>query len=788
MDIRVVKGEGPQRPKLILIGEAPGEEEENQLRPFVGPSGQTQDGILSSAGLLRKDCFIDNVIPIRPPMNKMQRLPELGVTVDTFIPNLTQTLQSLDCQMIVAYGDTAMHYLTGMGEWDKKTQSWIGVSKHRGSIYPCILDPSKQVVPTFHPRFVNENWKYRGVVVEDVKKAVRIGKGGKKDVTFNTLIRPTMQEVEWYLIQCKAADKISFDIETVGSGQIACVGIGRETPECGGRNSLCIPFKFGYNNYWSESDEYTIWGWIRDLFQGDQLKIGQNISYDFTKLLPFIGEPSPPWYDLMVAFHLLEPELPHSLAFMTSIFTDVNYYKDDPKDEDKSWKYTTSSENLWEYNGKDVEIPLTLEPILTKELKEMGMLQRFYGFDMSKMRVMWRIQQRGLLVDEGKRIELLVKAIEEVNQSKQRLNQLVGYDLNPLSSKQMIKFLYQDLKLPVYHDRKTKKATADKETLNKLIARYPRPEFHLALNIRDKIKDIGTYLATKDSDGDYSLPKNDPDGRCRSKYNVCGTDTGRSSASKTYNKTGLDLQNIPEELRDMFIASDGKVMMGWDLWQAEIFVAAVLSNCQALLNKLRKGEKVHRMVAGWIFNKPESEVDSNNKPGGEYYVGKRVTHAKTNGLQPMMLAVMTKKSIKEAEELLARYDRFAPEMEVWHQQIVEELQRTKILVDPFGKKRLFRSFRGPKDKDTAKKAFAHLPQSTIAQYAHQAIIKLEYLLPPGNEIVQEGFDSFLVEAREEDQEENRRLAQIASNKILIWKGEEFRIPLEEAGSGKRWKK
>lgn len=194
------------------------------------------------------------------------------------------------------------------------------------------------------------------------------------------------------------------------------------------------------------------------------------------------------------------------------------------------------------------------------------------------------------------------------------------------------------------------------------------------------------------------------------------------------------------------------------------------------------------MVAGWIFNKPESEVDSNNKPGGEYYVGKRVTHAKTNGLQPMMLAVMTKKSIKEAEELLARYDRFAPEMEVWHQQIVEELQRTKILVDPFGKKRLFRSFRGPKDKDTAKKAFAHLPQSTIAQYAHQAIIKLEYLLPPGNEIVQEGFDSFLVEAREEDQEENRRLAQIASNKILIWKGEEFRIPLEEAGSGKRWKK
>lgn len=476
MDVKVVKGDGPKRPRLILIGEAPGEEEARQGKPFVGPSGKIQDGILLSAGLRREECFLDNIISIRPPMNKMNRLGELGVTVESFIPNLTQTLLSLDCPIIIAYGDTAMWYLTRMGEMSKRGEI-SGISKHRGSIYPCILDSRKLVIPTFHPRFVIENWKMRGVVVEDIKKAVRVGKGGRKDERFTTIIKPTLTEVESYLKILGEADRISLDIETVGSGQIACVGVGTIT---GGdqqgdrrgahsrRSSLCIPFKFGYNNYWTEQEEHYIWDLLRELFQGDQLKIGQNLNYDFTKLLPFIGEPAPPWFDCMIAFHLLEPELPHTLAFMTSLFTDVNYYKDDPKDEEKSWKYTTSSERLWEYNGKDVEIPLILEPIFTDDLKRMGMLSRFYGFDMAKMRVMWRVQQRGMLVDDVMRIELLVREMGELAILKEQLKGYIGYDLNPLSPKQMMKFLYEDLKLPVQVHRKTRKPTANEEALEKL--------------------------------------------------------------------------------------------------------------------------------------------------------------------------------------------------------------------------------------------------------------------------------------------------------------------------------
>lgn len=804
MDIKVVKGTGPKRPKVILIGEAPGEEEDKQGLPFVGPSGKIQDGILSSAGLLRQDCFLDNVVPIRPPMNKMERLYELGATIEMFIPNLTQTLLSLDCPVIVAYGDTAMWYLTGMGEVSKKGEI-SGISKHRGSIYPCILDSRKLVIPTFHPRFVIENWKMRGVVVEDIKKAVRVGKGGRKDVKFNTIIRPSLQQVEGEIQDLSRRDKISIDIEVVGSGQIACFGVGSIVPDTGERQSICIPFKFGFHNYWSEQEEFYIWGLIRDLLQGDQLKIGQNLNYDFTKLLPFIGEPAPPWYDLMVAFHLLEPELPHTLAFMTSLFTDVNYYKDDPKDEEKSWKYTTSSERLWEYNGKDVEVPLMIEPILTQELKEMGMLSRFYGFDMPKMRVMWRVQQRGILVDDEKRVELLVKEVREVESLRTQLKGVVGYDLNPLSPKQMMKFLYEDLKLPQQRHRKTKKLTADKEAIDKLFGRYPRPEFALALEIRDRIKDIGTYLASKDSDGEYSLTKTDEDGRMRSRYNICGTATGRTSSKKTYDDTGIDAQNIPENLREMFIAPEGKVLQVFDLWQAETWVVAILSQCQSFLQKLRGREKVHKMVAGWICGKPEDQVDNINRPGGEYFLGKRTNHASAYGLGWNLFMTIANSDFgkynkdhpddpkpfltaAQAKQILLTYEMNAPEIKMWHQEVINELQRTRMLATPFGRKRLFRSYRGQNDNDTPRKAFAHVPQSTIAEYAHQAIIKLEYILPPGNVIIQEGFDSFIIEANESDVEENKRLVNLMMDKELLWRGERFKIPVEEAGCGKYWKK
>lgn len=761
-----VKGVGPNRPKLIILGEAPGEEEVNQKLPFVGPSGQIQDNIIMAAGLSRGDCFLDNVIPVRPPLNKIERLPELGVTVDYFIPNLTETLSKIDCGVILAYGETALNILTG----EK------GISKHRGSVYPCVIAPGKLVVPSFHPRFIIENWKMRGVVIEDVKKALRIRKEGYCEPTFNTYIRPSFTEVTEFIEGLKTVNRFSFDIEVVGSGQIACIGFGRFLSGGKGRSSMCIPFKFGFQNYWNEFEEWHIWELLKELFQSDALKIGQNLNYDLSKLLPFIGEPSPPWYDLMMAHHLIEAELPHTLAFMTSLYTwpVVNYYKDDPKDEEKSWKHLTSSETLWEYNGKDVEVPLMIEPKLTEELKELGMLSFFQGFQMSKMRVLWRIQQRGMLLDEQKRQELLDVQLAQLENKQKALDEIVGYHLNPNSSKQMIKFLYQELKLPVQKDRKTKKATTSEEALNKLYAYHPNPVFKLALEVRENVKEIGTYL----------MVESDQDGKVRGRYNAAGTTTGRSSSKKGYEGRGLDWHNIPEEDRQMFIAQEGNSFIVRDLWQAEMFVVAVLSQCQSFLSKLMKGEKVHKLIANWIYGVPEDQIDTNNRPGGQYYTGKRTGHGLNYGLGPILLAINLKCPVKEAKRIRDIYFKFAFEIENWQREIQDELKRTRQLVTPFGRKRYFRGRWG---EDLFKQAYAHIPQSLVAELNHLGMIKLEYSLPDGAEIVQEGYDALVVESQDWLVERVKEIEEKAFDKQIYCRSMFFKIPGEYMVN-KRWMK
>ena len=791
MGIKWVRGEGPLTPKIILIGEAPGGEEEFEGRPFVGPSGKISDQIISLAGLRREDCFINNVVGIRPPSNHIEELYKLGVTIDDFLPTLSETLRQVDCKVVVAYGETALNHLTG----------YEGISKHRGSIYPCLLDGRKLVIPTFHPRFVIENWRMKGVVVEDIKKALRIGRGERKEYKFTTLIKPTLMEVENGIKEIAEMERWSFDIETVGSGQIACVGIGADFGGSRGVHSICIPFKFGYNNYWEFSDEVYIWKMLQDLFlSGEGIKIGQNINFDLTKLLPFLGEPSSPWCDLMVAYHLLEPELPHSLAFMTSIFSDLNYYKDDPKDEDLSWKYTTSSEQLWDYNGKDVAVNLILYPELMRELKEMGLLNRYLGFDMPKMRVYWRMQQRGIQVDEEVRQRLIREEAAKWVEKQLQLNQKVGYELNPNSNKQMVKFLYEDLKLPPHHNRKSKQLTADEKTLKTLSTTYQKPELLLAVSIRKLIKNIGTYLARKDqSTGEYTETRIDQDGRMRGRYNICGTETGRASSKKTYDDTGIDQQNIPEYIRQMFTAPEGKVLMGFDQWQAETFPVAVMSESLSFLARLREGKKVHSLVGGWIFDKSEDDLTPL-----EYRIAKRTVHGKNYGLGAKKFMEDINEDIIEINEeesdpskhlpfytlaqckaLMAKFDRFAPEIEKWHRDIQEELTRTRMLITPMGRKRVFRGRLG---EDLFREGYAHIPQSTIAENNQLAMIKIEYLLPEGAEIIQDGFDSILVEVILGQEEKVEKIVRFGYQKDLFWKGEKFNIPVEMAGVGKFWKK
>jgi DNA polymerase len=140
-----VFGEGNPHAGLVVIGEAPGAEEDAQGRPFVGRSGQLLDKILLAIGFTRKEVFICNIIKCRPPENRNPLADEIGCCM----PWLTEQLELIRPGMLLLLGKVAANTILAnnlsMGAMRGKIIKW--------KQYDCVV--------TYHPAALlrNPNWK-----------------------------------------------------------------------------------------------------------------------------------------------------------------------------------------------------------------------------------------------------------------------------------------------------------------------------------------------------------------------------------------------------------------------------------------------------------------------------------------------------------------------------------------------------------------------------------------------------------------------------------------------------
>ena len=132
----VVPGMGVPNPFVLVIGEGPGEEEDKQGKPFVGPAGQLLDKMLGAIGLSRdKNCYIANIVKCRPPMNR-NPLPE---EADACRPFLDAQIAALKPKAILCAGSVAVKNLFHTND---------GVMKLHGQVLDFNGIP---VVTTWHP-------------------------------------------------------------------------------------------------------------------------------------------------------------------------------------------------------------------------------------------------------------------------------------------------------------------------------------------------------------------------------------------------------------------------------------------------------------------------------------------------------------------------------------------------------------------------------------------------------------------------------------------------------------
>ena len=159
----LVFGEGPQKPKLMLIGEAPGEQETLQGRPFVGKAGQNLDHFLALAGLCREEIYISNAVKLRPTKTgKTGRLSNRPPTKDEialFRPWLLREIAEVAPQMIATLGNVPLRAVTGR-------------SLTIGEVHGQVIDAGETGLPLFalyHPASLIYNRALSDVYERDVR-------------------------------------------------------------------------------------------------------------------------------------------------------------------------------------------------------------------------------------------------------------------------------------------------------------------------------------------------------------------------------------------------------------------------------------------------------------------------------------------------------------------------------------------------------------------------------------------------------------------------------------------
>lgn len=163
-DRRVVFGEGTINSEIMLIGEAPGGEEEKQGRPFVGKAGQNLNNFLEILNLDRSNIYVSNVVKLRPfklspktqkPINRPPNREEL----DFFVPILHDEIDIVKPKLIVTLGNFALKNVLK----DNK----ISIGDCHGTL---IKTDGRKVFPLYHPAAIIYDRSKEAVYIEDLHK------------------------------------------------------------------------------------------------------------------------------------------------------------------------------------------------------------------------------------------------------------------------------------------------------------------------------------------------------------------------------------------------------------------------------------------------------------------------------------------------------------------------------------------------------------------------------------------------------------------------------------------
>lgn len=701
----LVFGEGPRDAKIVFVGQSPGAQEEKVGRPFIGPAGKLLDNCMKEAGILRSSCYLTNVVkefpgPFSTDIKKIVDIstrgkPKTSPKWDTYLQMLQTELKALNPNVLVAVGNEALFALTGL----------TGISKWRGSIVESTLLPKVKVIPIIHPSAsLRGNYHFKYWIANDLKK-VRLQSyfPGIHLTEREYILRPSYAACFDYLEECRKKKVHGFDIEVTRAPfkEVSCISFSHSLA-----SAISIPFVERGSSYFLPQQEVEIWKGIRNLLEDPKVvSIGQNVMFDSYFLYRKYRIQVTNMEDTMIAMAILYPTFPKGLDFITSIYTDLPYYKADGKE--RILRGGGSDNQFWLYNAKDSIVLMEAFPRMIEELERQGNIGTYLR-QRDLLNILMEMTARGMRVDQVRMEEESIDSLNEIERLTAELERMVGYEVNPRSTRELQEYFYQLKGIKPYKNRKTGRTTLDRDALTKLAAKG-HPEASIILRIRRLEKLNGTY---------YEMGL-DEDGRLRSSMNPVGAArTGRLSSSKTIFGTGGNLQNQPKEVRKILLPDEGYVGYGIDLSQAENRIVAYVGPDPNMMEAFEEGVDIHSLTASYIFDKPVEEISSvpgSSTIGGghrsERYWGKQTNHALNYDMGYVTFSYTHEIPQSEAKRLINIYHQAYPGVRRYQRKVREALSEGRTLINPYGRRRLFLDQWG---HELFKDAYAWLPQSTVA--------------------------------------------------------------------------
>jgi uracil-DNA glycosylase family 4 len=710
----------PASAKLVVVGEQPGVSEVRAGQPFVGPSGSVLSDCLAAAKIARGECYVTNVIkdldyPLSTYYDSKQG--EFTPKGASYVEALQEELKMCKADVILAVGNVALKALT----------SRTGITKWRGSILESTLVPGKWVIPCFHPATVlppKNVYTNLHLIIYDIKKAARVMRiAGYQVPEYEILIGPKLNQCMSFAEECLKQQHVGFDIE-VYNHEVSCISLAY------GERAISIPFCNYDGDLFNPDQELDLWLLIAKLLEDPNIvKVGQNSAFDMWFLLTKYGIHSINVEDTMVAQQIISSDFPKGLDFITSIHTDLPYYKDDGK---QWFKVGGRWEKLWHYNALDSLVCCLAFPKQMEEIQKMGNMET-YCRQRNIIPALVYMMNHGIKVD----IEGLAEAGKlmetEADQLELQLAEMAGYPLNPNSPQQLKQYFYVEKKYHAYKNRKTGGLSVDDNALKRLIRKGAK-EAKVIQRIRKLRKVSGTYL---------QLDKLDEDGRIRCSFNPAGTRFSRISSSSNIFGKGMNLQNWPHSVQKFLMVDDYCVGVAIDLGQAENRIVAYYGNVTNMINAFEMGWDLHSLSASslvdltWQEIKAEAALHDKDhslgcSPLGDgthpwRFWGKKQNHSLNYDLGFRTFALYCELAEKEAKVIVDGYhEKYPGVRNTFHRKIQEQVRAKRCVTNLMGRKTYFL---GRIDSNLFKDAYACVPQGTVGDVINERGLSYIYYNP-----------------------------------------------------------